>query len=158
MTIVWRLRGFSSTTSMLVPGVRERIVHEFDHRGSFLPERPHPAPATMISTKEAGATCTYLGVDITDRYSDSARPMDVCGLEISGDKLIPHFWTRCWGSRGSTDVTELLPEISAASADDWDELLIPEIERQQAEGARGVSRRCGHQPCNNASSRQAGDY
>lgn len=70
----------------------------------------------MISTKEAGATCTYLGVDITDRYSDSARPMDVCGLEISGDKLIPHFWTWCWGPRASTNVTELLPEISAARA------------------------------------------
>jgi predicted nuclease with RNAse H fold len=70
----------------------------------------------MISTKETGATCTYLGVDITDRYSDSARPMDVCGLEINGDKLIPYFWTWCWGSRGSTDVTELLPEISAARA------------------------------------------
>lgn len=70
----------------------------------------------MISTKETGATCTYLGVDITDRYSDSARPMDVCGLEISGDKLIPHFWTWCWGPRASTNVTELLPEISAARA------------------------------------------
>jgi len=68
----------------------------------------------MISTKETEATCTYLGVDITDRYGDSARPMDVCGLEISGDKLIPHFWTWCWGSRGSTDVTELMPEIAAA--------------------------------------------
>ena len=70
----------------------------------------------MISTKETGVTCTYLGVDITDRYSDSARPMDVCGLEITSDKLIPHFWTWCWGSRGSTDVTEFLPEISAARA------------------------------------------
>lgn len=70
----------------------------------------------MISTKEAGATCTYLGVDITDRYRDSARPIDVCGLEISGDKFIPHFWIWCWGPRGSTDVTELLPEISAARA------------------------------------------
>jgi hypothetical protein len=69
----------------------------------------------MISTKETGATRTYLGVDITDRHSDSARPMDVCGLEISGDKLVPHFWTWCWRSRGSTDVTALLPEITAAS-------------------------------------------
>ena len=70
----------------------------------------------MISTKQTEATCTYLGVDITDRYSDSARLIDVCGLEISGDKFIPHFWTWCWGPRGSTDVTELLPEINAARA------------------------------------------
>ena len=84
--------------------------------GSFLPERPDLALATMISTKETGVTCTYLGVDITDRYSDSARPIDVCGLETTSDKLIPHFWTWCWGSRGSTDVTKFLPEISAAKA------------------------------------------
>jgi hypothetical protein len=84
--------------------------------GTFSLERPYAAPATMISTKETGATCTYLGVDITDRYRDSARPMDVCGLEIIGDKFIPHFWTWCWGAPGSTDVAELLTEISAARA------------------------------------------
>jgi hypothetical protein len=70
----------------------------------------------MISTKEAEATCTYLGVDITDRFRDSARLIDVCGLEISGDKFIPHFWTWCWGPRGSTNVTELFPEVKAAKA------------------------------------------
>jgi hypothetical protein len=70
----------------------------------------------MISTKETEATCTYLGVDITDRYSDSARPMDVCGLEIRGGKLIPHFWTWCWTPPGLIDVSGLLPEIAAATA------------------------------------------
>jgi hypothetical protein len=70
----------------------------------------------MISTKETEATCTYLGVDITDRYSDSARPMDVCGLEIRGGKPIPHFWTWCWTPPGLIDVSGLLPEIAAAAA------------------------------------------
>jgi hypothetical protein len=70
----------------------------------------------MISTKDTGATCTYLGIDITDRYSESARPMDVCGLEIRGSKLIPHFWTWCWTPPGSIDVSGLLPEIAAATA------------------------------------------
>lgn len=70
----------------------------------------------MISTKATEATCRYLGVDITDRYSDSARPMDVCGLEIRGGKLIPHFWTWCWTPPGLIDVSGLLPEIAAAVA------------------------------------------
>lgn len=70
----------------------------------------------MMSTKKTGATCTYIGVDITDRYTDSAHPMDVCGLEISDDKLILTFWTWCWAPSGLTDVTKLLPEISAAKS------------------------------------------
>jgi hypothetical protein len=70
----------------------------------------------MISTKDTEATCPYLGVDITDRYSDAARPMDVCGLEIRGGRLIPHFWTWCWGSPDSIDVSGLLPEIVTAAA------------------------------------------
>lgn len=70
----------------------------------------------MISTKATEATCTYLGVDITDRYSESARPMDVCGLEIRDGKLIPHFWTWCWTPPGSIDASGLLPEIAAATA------------------------------------------
>lgn len=76
----------------------------------------HPAPATMVSTKETEATCTYIGVDITDRCSDSARPMDVCGLEMRGGKLIPHFWTWRWTPPGLIDVSGLLPEIAAATA------------------------------------------
>jgi hypothetical protein len=70
----------------------------------------------MISTKDTETTCAYLGVDITDRYSDSARPMDVCGLELNGDKLIPHFWTWCWGPPGLLDVSGLLREITTADA------------------------------------------
>ena len=70
----------------------------------------------MISTKKTEATCTYLGVDVTDRYSDSARPMDVCGLEIRCGKLIPHFWTWRWTPPGLIDVRGLLPEIAAAAA------------------------------------------
>lgn len=70
----------------------------------------------MISTKDTEATCTYLGVDITDRYSDSARPMDVCGLEVRDGKLIPHFWTWCWTPTGLIGVSGLLSEIAAAAA------------------------------------------
>jgi len=40
--------------------------------------------------------------------------MDVCGLEIYGNKLIPHFWPWSWRSSGSIDVTALLPKISVA--------------------------------------------
>ena len=37
----------------------------------------------MRSTKTSAESCAYLGVDITDRHSDTPRAMDVCGLEIS---------------------------------------------------------------------------
>ena len=69
----------------------------------------------MTSTKTAAA-CVYLGVDITDRYADSCREMDVCGLEIGDSGLIPHFWTWSWGASELLDVTALLPEISCAKA------------------------------------------
>jgi hypothetical protein len=42
--------------------------------------------------------------------------MDVCGLEIGDNGLIPHFWTWSWGSREAIDVTNLLTEISGAKA------------------------------------------
>ena len=70
----------------------------------------------MKSTKQATATCVYLGVDITDRYADSRREMDVCGLEIGETGLIPHFWTWSWGTNEALDLSDLLPEISAARA------------------------------------------
>lgn len=70
----------------------------------------------MRSTRTSTERCAYLGVDITDRYSDTPRVMDVCGLEISRDKVIPHFWAWSWGTSGSIDVTALLPEITPASA------------------------------------------
>ena len=70
----------------------------------------------MTSTKETAAACVYLGIDITDRYADSCREMDVCGLEIGDSGLIPHFWTWSWGASEVLDVTALLPEISYAKA------------------------------------------
>lgn len=70
----------------------------------------------MTSTKQITATCVYLGVDITDRYAVSRRAMDVCGLEIRGNNLIPHFWTWSWGPGESIDLTDLLPEISFAKS------------------------------------------
>jgi len=69
---------------------------------------------TMWSTRKAAGTCAYLGVDITDRYSKAPRPMDVCGIEISGGLLVPHFWTWSWGRSDSIDVSALLPEVAAA--------------------------------------------
>jgi hypothetical protein len=35
---------------------------------------------------------------------------------------------------------------NVASADGWEELLLPEIDRQQAQGRDVVSRRCGLRP------------
>jgi hypothetical protein len=70
----------------------------------------------VTSTKKTSATCVYLGVDITDRYADSRRAMDVCGLEIRDHTLTPHFWTWSWGPTDLIDLTDLWPEISAAKA------------------------------------------
>lgn len=70
----------------------------------------------MTSTKKTAAKCVYLGVDITDRYADSQREMDVCGLEIADNGVIPHFWTWSWGSSEPIVVTDLLPEILGAKA------------------------------------------
>ena len=70
----------------------------------------------MTSTKKTAATCVYLELDITDRYADSRRAMDVCGLEIRDHTLTPHFWTWSWGPTDLIDLTDLLPEISAAKA------------------------------------------
>ena len=70
----------------------------------------------MTSTKKTAATCVYLELDITDRYADSHRAMDVCGLEIRDHTLTPHFWTWSWGPTDLIDLTDLLPEISAAKA------------------------------------------
>ena len=42
--------------------------------------------------------------------------MDVCGLEIRDHTLTPHFWTWSWGPTDLIDLTDLLPEISAAKA------------------------------------------
>jgi hypothetical protein len=68
------------------------------------------------SSKKTAATCVYLGVDLTDRYADSSRDVDVCGLEIGDSGLIAHFWTWSWGSSERIEVTELLPEIEVARA------------------------------------------
>jgi Protein of unknown function (DUF429) len=70
----------------------------------------------MRSTRTGAENCVYLGVDITDRYVKSPRPMDVCGLEIGADILIPHFWTWTWGQSSSIEVTAILPEITQAQS------------------------------------------
>jgi hypothetical protein len=70
----------------------------------------------MLSTKDTATKCSYLGVDVTDRFLDAPRPMDVCGLEISGGRLIPHFWTWSWAPSGTVDVTPLLPEMAESAA------------------------------------------
>lgn len=70
----------------------------------------------MWSTKTTGATCRYLGVDITDRYVDAPRPMDVCGIELRHGSLVPHFWTWSWGASGPVDVSALLSEVNSARA------------------------------------------
>ncbi len=70
----------------------------------------------MQSTKPNALSCAYLGVDVTDRFSKVPRPMAVCGLQVSGDSLTPHFWSWSWGPCGPIDVSALLPEISLAKA------------------------------------------
>ena len=62
----------------------------------------------MTSTKKTAATCVYLELDITDRYADSRRAMDVCGLEIRDHTLTPHFWTWSWGPTDLIDLTDLI--------------------------------------------------
>lgn len=68
----------------------------------------------MQSTKSSLATCAYLGVDVTDRFSKAARPMDVCGLEPKTDGLIAHFWKWSWGRPGNVSVSAVLHEFRAA--------------------------------------------
>ncbi len=51
---------------------------------------------SVRSTKPSRTTCAYLGIDVTDRFSNAARPMDVCGLEMRGSDIIAYFWTWNW--------------------------------------------------------------
>lgn len=70
----------------------------------------------MQSTKPNITSCAYLGVDVTDRFSNEARQMDVCGLESKGDNLVAHFWTWCWGPSDPIGVSAILPEVREARA------------------------------------------
>lgn len=50
-----------------------------------------------MRTTLTGSIPPYLGVDLTDRYSQSCRPIDVCGLTpISAGGFSARFWTWEW--------------------------------------------------------------
>jgi hypothetical protein len=72
----------------------------------------------MTSKDKPSAACAYIGVDITDRYAQSRRVIDVCGLEVCGSALVPHFWTWAWSTDAGkpVDVSALVPEMTAARA------------------------------------------
>jgi hypothetical protein len=66
------------------------------------------------STKPSRTACAYLGIDVTDRFSKAARPMDVCGLEMRGNNIIAHFWVWKWEPGDRINVATVLPEVRAA--------------------------------------------
>ncbi len=68
----------------------------------------------MESTKPRMEKCAYLGVDVTDRFSNARRRMDVCGLKITGKDIIAYFWTWTWDSGDRIDVSAVLPEVRVA--------------------------------------------
>jgi hypothetical protein len=65
-----------------------------------------------------GAVPAYLGVDLTDRYSRSHRPSDVCGLQQNeGGTLTASFWLWYWDpAPESLDVTPIVTELTVARA------------------------------------------
>lgn len=58
----------------------------------------------------------YIGVDLTDRYSDGCRDIDVCGLTPSGNnQLQAQFWYWRWDrAPHALDVTAIAAELRAA--------------------------------------------
>ncbi len=75
-----------------------------------------------MKTTNTGQLATYLGADLTDRYSKACRPTEVCGLELLPTaSLSASFWQWEW-DRGpeELDVHSILPELRSARSSMFD--------------------------------------
>lgn len=94
----------------------------------------------MQSTRN-GPPPPYLGIDLTDRYSKSCRPIDVCGLTPEDDGyLSAEFWAWKWDPAGEPiDVGPLLPEVAHAMLDGPQGLATPRETMRSCERAVGAA-------------------
>lgn len=61
-----------------------------------------------------GAVPTYLGADLTDRYSRSCREIDVCGLTLADGRLAARFWRWGWDAAPQAlEVSIIAGELAA---------------------------------------------
>lgn len=65
----------------------------------------------MLLTNRRGPAPAYIGVDLTDGYSESRRPVDVCGLTPSGQGFEASFWTWTWRDG---DLDSVVAELTSA--------------------------------------------
>ena len=70
----------------------------------------------MRSTREE-EPARWLGVSVSDRYAEEPAPLVVCGLELAGDHVKPHFWRWEWDPPGAAlDLDVALDEVRDARA------------------------------------------
>lgn len=68
-----------------------------------------------MRSEQQGQRPAYLGVDLSDRYGKTPRPVWVCGLIIEDGRASAQFWPWLWPAPGEPlDVAPLLPELQAA--------------------------------------------
>jgi hypothetical protein len=59
----------------------------------------------------------WLGVSISDRYAEAPAPVTICGLDLAGDHVKPHFWSWEWDPPGEPLALDVvLEEIRDAQA------------------------------------------
>ena len=71
----------------------------------------------MKTTREI-QTASYIGADLTDRYSEARRPIDVCGLRCSPNgHLSASFWQWEWPeSVNNLHLNDILEEVRTAKS------------------------------------------
>ena len=70
--------------------------------------------APFMESTSQGCDAPYLGVDLTDRYAKTVRPIDLCGLRLDGGRLRASYWQWLWSEPESAlDVEQL--DINAAA-------------------------------------------
>jgi hypothetical protein len=68
-----------------------------------------------MQTTLSGNVPAYVGADLTDRYSDRCRAVDVCGLTPEGNSLRASFWNWIWDRPPQPlNVEALVKELRAA--------------------------------------------
>jgi hypothetical protein len=70
-----------------------------------------------VRTSRTGSVPPYLGADLTDRYATRCRPIDVCGLEPTGNgEFKASFWQWFWDPAPKPlEVGPIAAELAAAT-------------------------------------------